>query len=149
MRLPVDDDIYDINGVWLGPPNQTLPFRARYIAYAVGAVIFLVLQAVEHRLGIPFGFFSLAYTVVGTAFATRAILRLVDADRPVLSVVAAFAHEVGAPRESAKVAEATIRPARVRIVPPGSGRATPALSGSSDRFVPTREVLLAETKGTG
>lgn len=125
MRLPVDDDIYDINGVWLGPPNQTLPFRARYIAYAVGAVIFLLLQALERRVRIPMGFFSLAYTLIATALLTRAILRLVDADRPVLSVLAAFAHEVSAPRAPSTVAEATIRPARVRIVPLGPGRATP------------------------
>ncbi|SRR5580765_5518097 len=131
MRLPVDDDIYDINGVWLGPPNQTLPFRARYIAYAVGAVIFLILQAVERKVGIPFGFFSFAYTVIGTALATRAILRLVDADRPVLSVVAAFAHEVGAPRQLTRVTEATIRPARVRIVPPDPSRATPATDSNA------------------
>jgi len=31
MRLPVDDEIYNVNAVWLGPPGKTLPFRARYI----------------------------------------------------------------------------------------------------------------------
>ena len=44
MRLPVDDEIYNVNSVWLGPPGRTLPFRARYVAYAVGAVVFVLLQ---------------------------------------------------------------------------------------------------------
>ena len=44
MRLPVDDEIYNVDAVWLGPPGKTLPFRARYVAYAVGAVIFLLLH---------------------------------------------------------------------------------------------------------
>ena len=35
MRLPVDDEIYNVNAVWLGPPGKTLPFRARYVAYGV------------------------------------------------------------------------------------------------------------------
>ena len=52
MRLPVDDEIYNVNAVWLGPPGKTLPFRARYVAYAVGAAVFVLLQIVERRLGI-------------------------------------------------------------------------------------------------
>ena len=60
MRLPVDDEIYNVNAVWLGPPNKTLPFRARYVAYAVGALVFVLLQVIERRLGIGLGFFSLA-----------------------------------------------------------------------------------------
>ena len=51
MRLPVDDEIYNVNAVWLGPPGKTLPFRARYVAYAVGAAVFVLLQIAERRLG--------------------------------------------------------------------------------------------------
>ena len=63
MRLPVDDEIYNVNAVWLGPPNKTLPFRARYVAYARRAVVFVLLQMVERRLGIGLGFFILAYSL--------------------------------------------------------------------------------------
>ena len=123
MRLPVDDEIYNVNAVWLGPPNKTLPFRARYVAYAVGALVFLLLQIVERRIGIGLGFFSLAYSLLATVALTRLILGFVDADRPVASVVAAFAHEVGAPREATRPTRATLRPARVRVVPARPGRA--------------------------
>lgn len=123
MRLPVDDEIYNVNAVWLGPPDKTLPFRARYVAYAVGALVFVILQVVERRLGIGLGFFTLAYSLLATVGLTRLILNVVDADRPLSSVVAGFAHEVGAPRESTKPRAGTIRPARVRAVPARLSRA--------------------------
>jgi hypothetical protein len=123
MRLPVDDEIYNVNAVWLGPPNKTLPFRARYVAYAVGALVFVILQVIERRLGIGLGFFTLAYSLLATVGLTRLILSVVDADRPLSSVLAGFAHEVGAPRESTKPRASTIRPARVRAVPARLSRA--------------------------
>ena len=57
MRLPVDDEIYNVNAVWLGPPRKTLPWRARYVAYGFGPVVFVLIQAIERRLGIELGFF--------------------------------------------------------------------------------------------
>lgn len=123
MRLPVDDEIYNVNAVWLGPPNNTLPFRARYVAYAVGALVFVILQVIERKLGIGLGFFTLAYSLLATVGLTRLILSVVDADRPLSSVLAGFAHEVGAPRENTKPRAATIRPARVRAVPARLSRA--------------------------
>jgi hypothetical protein len=116
MRLPVDDEIYNVDAVWLGPPQNTLPWRARYVAYGVGLVIFVLLQAIERRLGIGLGFFSLAYSVLATVGLTRLILSVVDHDRPLGSVLSAFAHEVGAPRESTKSINHTYRPARVSAV---------------------------------
>ena len=123
MRLPVDDEIYNVNAVWLGPPNKTLPFRARYVAYAVGTLVFFLLQVLERRLGIGLGFFSLAYSLLATVGLTRLILSVVDADRPLGSVLTGFAHEVGAPRERTKPTVGVIRPARVRAVPTRPSRA--------------------------
>lgn len=123
MRLPVDDEIYNVNSVWLGPPGRTMPFRARYVAYAVGAIVFVLLQVLQRRLGIGLGFFSFAYSLLATVGLTRLILAVVNPDRPLASVLAAFAHEVSAPREDTRVRSATIRPARVRAVPSHPGRA--------------------------
>jgi hypothetical protein len=116
VRLPVDDEIYNVNAVWLGPPRNTLPWRARYVAYGVGLVVFVLLQAVERRLGIGLGFFSMAYSMLATVGLTRLILSVVDHDRPLGSVLAAFAHEVDAPRESTKPAVHTYRPGQVPVV---------------------------------
>jgi hypothetical protein len=123
MRLPVDDEIYNVNAVWLGPPNKTLPFRARYVAYAVGALVFVLLQVIERRLDIGLGFFSLAYTLLVTVGLTRLILNVVDADRPLGSVIAGFDHEVGAPRERTRPTVGLMHPARVRAVPTRLSRA--------------------------
>ena len=65
-----------------GPPNKTLPWRARYVAYGVGLVVFVLLQMVERRLGIGLGFFSLAYSILATVGLTRLVLSVVDHDRP-------------------------------------------------------------------
>jgi hypothetical protein len=123
MRLPVDDEIYNVNAVWLGPPGKTLPWRARYVAYAVGLVVFVLLQVLERRLGIGLGFFSLAYSVLATVGLTRLVLGVVDHDRPLGSVLGAFAHEVGAPREDPRESDHTFRPGRVGAVPARLSRA--------------------------
>lgn len=82
MRLPVDDEIYTVNAVWLGPPGKTHPFRARYVAYGVGAAVFVLVQMVERRLDIGFGFFALKYSILATVGITKLILCVVDHDRP-------------------------------------------------------------------
>lgn len=117
MRLPVDDEIYNVDAVWLGPPGKTLPFRARYVAYAVGAVIFLLLQIVERRLGIGIGFFSLAYSLLITVGLTRLILTVVDHDRSVLATLQSFCNELRAPRDENPVRRTTVRPGAVAAVP--------------------------------
>ena len=53
--------------------------------------------------------------------AQRAVM--VDHDRPLGSVLAAFAHEVDAPRESKRHTAHTYRPARVQAVPARLSRA--------------------------
>lgn len=117
MRLPVDDEIYNVDAVWLGPPGKTLPFRARYVAYAVGAIIFLLLQVVERRLGIGIGFFSLAYSLLITVGLTRLILTVVDHDRSVLATLQSFLNELRAPRNENPVRRTTVRPRAVAAVP--------------------------------
>lgn len=117
MRLPVDDEIYNVDAVWLGPPGKTLPFRARYVAYAVGAVIFLLLQIVERRLGIGIGFFSLAYGLLITVGLTRLILTVVDHDRSVLATLQSFLNELRSPRDVHPVRKSSVRPGAVAAVP--------------------------------
>jgi hypothetical protein len=110
MRLLVDDDIYRVDAVWLGPPQQTLPWRARYSAYGVGLAVFVILQGVERQVGIGLGFFVLAWSLLATVLLTRLILSVVDHDRPLRSVLAAFMHEVDAPRERTKPTMHTFHP---------------------------------------
>jgi hypothetical protein len=117
MRLPVDDEIYNVNAVWLGPPGKTPPFRARYVAYGVGAAVFVLLQIVERRIGVGFGFFALAYTLLVTVGVTKVILRVVDHDRPLGAVLRGLVNEVNAPRVQTRGTTSTLRPARVAPSP--------------------------------
>lgn len=117
MRLPVDDEIYNVDAVWLGPPGKTLPFRARYVSYAIGTLIFVLLQIIERRLGIGVGFFSLAYSLLATAGLTRLVLAFVVHDRPVITVVQSFINEVTAPRGDDFESTKGLRPQRVEAVP--------------------------------
>jgi len=110
VRLSVDDEIYRVDAVWLGPPHRTLPFRARYSAYGVGLVVFVLVQLVERRVGLGLGFFTLAWSIFITVLVTRQILSVVDHDRPLVSVLAAFIHEVDAPRQHTKPTQHTFRP---------------------------------------
>jgi hypothetical protein len=112
MRLPVDDSIYQVDGVWLGPPGVTLPWRARYVDYAVGAGLFALLEVIELRLGIGAGFWPLVWTLLVTAALTQVIGSVVDHDRPLRSVVTAFTHQVTAGRGHAKPSVQTFRPPR-------------------------------------
>lgn len=114
MRVHVDDDIYRVDGVWLGPPQRTLPWRARYVAYGVGLGVFLLLQIVERRIGIGISFWSLSYSLLITIALTRLALSVVDHDRTVWSVVMAFVHEIGAPRAGGRPRTAVFRPRSIR-----------------------------------
>ena len=44
-------------------------------------MVFVLLQAIERRLGIGLGFFSMAYSLLATVGLTRLILSVVDHDR--------------------------------------------------------------------
>ena len=118
MRLRVDDEIYRVDGVWLGPPRRTLPWRARYVAYAVGLGVFVLLQIIERRLGITIqSFWTLAYSLLLTIVITRAVLSAVDHDRSIGSLLAAFGHEVSAPRFDTREHTGSWRVEKVRVRP--------------------------------
>jgi hypothetical protein len=83
----------------------------------VGLGVFIALQVLERRLGIAISFWSLAYSLLATIGITTAVLRAVDHDRTITSLVAAFGHEVGAPRLDTRETTTTWRVDKVRIRP--------------------------------
>jgi len=114
MRLKPDDDVYRINAVWLGPRGLTLPWVARYAAYAIWLVIFLAILLFERitplSIGIP-PVWELAISVL----ATYALMGFVDHERPVRSLIELVSCEVNAPRKPTTVQRARVRPSvRVR-----------------------------------
>jgi hypothetical protein len=98
VRIRTDDEIYRVDAVWLGPPKATFPWRARYVAWGVGIVVFLVVLLLERRLGFGFGFFSTAWAVVISVLVTRVVCKKITHERPLGSVATMWLRELTAPR---------------------------------------------------
>lgn len=99
MRIRTDDEVYRVDAVWLGPPKATFPWRARYVAWGVGIVLFLFVLLIERRLGFGFGFFSTAWAVVIAVVGTRLICSRINAERPLGAVSLMWLRELTAPRK--------------------------------------------------
>lgn len=113
--MRTDDEVYRVDAVWLGPPKATFPWRARYVAWGVGIVVFLLVMTVERQVGIGFGFFSTAWAFVGTIIITRFITSRISHERPLSSVLAMWVHELTAPRETGSGKGGAASAARIRV----------------------------------
>ncbi len=114
MRIRTDDEVYRVDAVWLGPPRATMPWRARYVAWGVGVVVFLVVLTVERRLGVSL-FWSVAWGIVMTIGITRLICSRISHERPLTSVTAMWVRELTAPREVTAGDGGAVSATRVRV----------------------------------
>ncbi|KAA5826499.1 hypothetical protein ABT337_17325 [Saccharopolyspora hirsuta] len=115
MRIRTDDEIYRVDAVWLGPPKATFPWRARYVAWGVGIVVFLIVLAVERRMNIGFGFFSTAWAVIITVVLTRIICAKIGHERPLGAVMVMWLRELTAPRAKTSGRGGAASAARIRV----------------------------------
>lgn len=115
MRIRTDDEVYRVDAVWLGPPKATFPWRARYVAWGVGTVVFLLVLAIERRMNIGFGFFSTAWALVITVALTRLICAKIGHERPLGAVMQMWMRELTAPREKSQSTGGAASAARVRV----------------------------------
>lgn len=122
MALTVrpDDEVYQFDTVWLGPDEYTLPIQARYVAWGTWLACFLVAAAVLVPIGGggPAGVLgSLVWALALSVVLARAVMLVVDHERPLRSLPALFSAEaraaVAARRRGDRVL--LVRPARVRV----------------------------------
>jgi hypothetical protein len=115
MRVAPDDEVYRVNTVWLGPRGLTFPWTARYLAYAVWLMTFLVVIAFEALT--PIGV-SLppVWEISLTTLFTYFVMGYVDHERPVASVWQTFMADLSAPRRSNSRRVVT-NTRKVRVVP--------------------------------
>jgi hypothetical protein len=122
MALTVrpDDEVYQFDTVWLGPDEYTLPIQARYVAWGTWLSCFLISAAVLIPLGgngaggvIGSTLWAVAVSVV----ASRAIMLVVDHERPLRSLPAMFNAEARAALAASRRGERSmlVRPAQVRV----------------------------------
>ncbi len=97
MRVAPDDDVYRVNAVWLGPRGLTFPWTARYLAYAIWLLTFVVILVVEAVTPLHVGVPPVWELTITTLF-TYAVMGFVDHDRPVTAVWRTFVADLGAPR---------------------------------------------------
>ena len=94
-----DDLLHRVDRHYLGPTGLTLPFRLRYAAVGLGAVItaavFVIARAIVHM---PLGFQSLVLIVGIGVVITARVTKYVNADRPLRSVITAAWNDLNAPR---------------------------------------------------
>jgi len=115
MRVQTDDDVYAVDNHWLGPPGRTFAWRARYSAYGVFGGALLIVLAIERRAAIGFGFWSFTYALLITVVITRALMSLVNHERPVRTLFVVFRHEIVAPRRRTERQHAVLQPHRVQV----------------------------------
>ena len=88
-----------MDAVWLGPPKATFPWRARYVAWGVGILVFFLTLTVERWIGFGFGFFTVAWGLVITVVLTRFICSKISHERPLTAVLSMWSRELHSPRE--------------------------------------------------
>ncbi|HET9254034.1 MAG TPA: hypothetical protein VFO16_02385 [Pseudonocardiaceae bacterium] len=115
MRIRTDDDVYRIDAVWLGPPKATFPWRARYVTWGVGTVLFLVTLGIERQLGIGFSFFSTAWGLIITIVLTKMIGSRISHERPLTAVALMWIRELTAPRRRTASSGGAASAAAVRV----------------------------------
>jgi hypothetical protein len=115
VRIRTDDDVYRVDAVWLGPPRATFPWRARYVAWGVGVVVFLFVLTAERWVGLGFDFFNTAWALVVTVGLTRFITSRISHERPLGAVLTMWSRELTAPRETSTGQGGAVSATRVRV----------------------------------
>ena len=99
MRISSDDELFRTNLVWLGPQGLTLPFAARYLAYATWLGFFLLILLVEGVTPLSVHLPPVWEICIAT-IATYGLLVFVDHERPVGSIWSSFIADLTAPRRT-------------------------------------------------
>ncbi len=154
MQVRTDDEVYRVDAVWLGPPKATFPWRARYVAWGVGILVFFVVFTVQRAIGFGFGFFTIAWGLVITVVLTRFICSRISHERPLTAMLTMWGRELTAPREvsggkggAASATRIRVRPTRPR--PRRSGRAAATTGQSGAQRTNSRSGTAEQRGNTG
>src|SRR5829696_3634764 len=148
MALTVrpDDEVYQFDTVWLGPDEYTLPIQARYVAWGTWLSCFLVAAVILIPLGGdgPAGVLgSLIWSLGLSIVLSRAVMLVVDHERPLRSLPALFSAEARAAVQARRRAERAllVRPGKIRV------RETPPKVVARRERQRSRAASRAERKG--
>lgn len=132
MRLPDDDELYEVDQTYLGPPHRYIaPMRHKAIFawLAIGPLLFVVM----HKVGFPFTVLSVGLLLLGVTWAAMSLADHATTERPVSSLFSTFWHDLSAPRSSQREHRSTENPFAASLTPKGPlGRYAARRRGESD-----------------
>jgi hypothetical protein len=117
VRLHDDDELYEVDQTYLGPPGRYIaPMRHKAIfAWLVlGPLSFVTAQ----RLGLPMTLLSVGMLLVGTVWAAMTIADHTSAEQSVGSLLGALWHDLTARRPPTKAQSAQLRRRRQAVPQP-------------------------------
>lgn len=101
MRLPDDDEIYQVDETYLGPPGRYIaPMRQKAIFAWI--IIGPFLAVVLMKLGMPWTLLTVGLFVIGVTWLAMWIADHTTPERSFGSLLATFKNEVSAKRETRK-----------------------------------------------
>lgn len=101
MLLPDDDEIYEVDQSYLGPPGRFLGVY-RYKAIGIGLILIPMVFVTFRALGIHFGWFGTLLTLIACVASVMWLADRITYERPVVSLLGDVWSELVAPRESTK-----------------------------------------------
>ena len=99
MRLPDDDELYEVDQTYLGPPRRYIaPMRHKAIFawLVIGPLTFVV----THKLGLPFTVLTVGLLLLGTIWAAMSLADHASPERPVSTLFTTFWHDLTTPRRA-------------------------------------------------
>lgn len=99
MRLPDDDEIYEIDQSYLGPPGRFLGVF-RYKALAVYALVGPLHFVILRKVGIPLNLLTVGLVLLWLWWLTSTVADLITYERPMRAVVGTGWNELRGRRAS-------------------------------------------------
>lgn len=112
MLVRSDDEIYEVDGSYLGPPGRYIG-RFKYKIMLLFPTLFLPTMALLHWLGVEMGVLSIGLPFLICLRLTQFLSKYFSRQTPFLAVVSQFLSEIVAPRAGAEKTRVSM-PTRVK-----------------------------------
>ena len=97
MRLPDDDELYEVDQTYLGPPGRYIaPMRHKAIFAWLG--IAPLAFVIARQAGMQFSLLSVGLLLIGTVWAAMVLADHATPERPISAIAASFWNDLRAPR---------------------------------------------------
>lgn len=117
MKLPDDDELYDVDQTYLGPPGRYIG-AMRYKAIFAWLLVAPLLLVVFQRLRVPISLLTIGLTFLLSIYLAQIIADRATSERSVLHGLTSFWKDLSAPRPQARPDVAVGGPAFARARSP-------------------------------